>query len=156
LCPFAGGAIRGKRRTGSKAVQKPPPGGTVERGEPDSRLPIQPEVHPAIAIDAAKGRVPIKDHAGETLEWVPIAKARALIAAGTVEILGTRRKIRALRFRQAEPVMERRFFPVRKAGFGAPHRRETQQNPRGCWHLEYLRDSTRSIFSKVLDDCRAA
>lgn len=109
-----------------------------------------------IAIDAPKGRVPIKDHAGETLEWVAIERARELIAAGTVEILGTRRKIRALRFRQAEPAMERRFFPVRKAGFGAPHRRETALNPRGCWHLEFLRESARRHFTKVVDDCRAA
>ena len=83
-------------------------------------------------------------------------RARELIAAGAVEILGTRRRIRALRYRQAEPRMERRYFPVRKAGFGAPHRRETQQNPRGCWHLEFLRDSARGHFMKVVDDCRAA
>jgi len=100
--------------------------------------------------------VPIKDHAGETLEWVDIGRARELIGAGAVEILGTRRKIRALRFRRTEPAMERRFFPVRRAGFGAPHRRETAQNPRGCWHLEFLRESARSIFTKVVDDCRAA
>lgn len=124
-------------------------------GESDSRLPIKGAVYPAIDIDAERGRVPIKDHAGVVLEWVPIARARALLASGTVEILGTRRRIRALRFRQAEPVMERRFFPVRKAGLGAPHRRETQQNPRGCWHLEFLRQSARSYFTKVLDDCRA-
>lgn len=111
------------------------------------------KVYRPIAIDAPKGRVAIKDHAGETLEWVPIARARALIAAGAVEILGTRRRIRALRFRQAEPLMEQRHFVVRKAGFGAPHRRETYENPRGCWHLEFLRDHTRELFTQVADDC---
>jgi hypothetical protein len=102
------------------------------------------------------GLVKIVDHAGETLMWVPPEKAEALIAAGQVEQMGTRRKLRALRVRGAEPDMGDRRFQVRRPGLGPPHRRETYENPRGVWTLDSLRGASRKYFTRVMDDCKAA
>lgn len=99
-------------------------------------------------------RLPIKDHAGRTLEWVTAAEARALMAGGKVEILGTRRRVRALRVRMADPAMEERRFQIRRAGLGAPHRRETAENPRGCWTLDPLWSRSRLHFLQVVAECR--
>jgi hypothetical protein len=75
-----------------------------------------------------------------------------LIASGMVEILSTKRKIRALRYihgKQKQTPQQ----AIRKPGMGSPHRRETYTNPRGVWAIDHIPESSRGCFTRVLDEC---
>lgn len=104
-----------------------------------------------IPIRVIEGKVRIVDHAGETLEWVTREQAQKMIEAGRVEILGTRRKIRALRPFTPDPPIKLRKF--RKAGFGTAHQLETYENPKGVWTLDRISPNKLKLFTTVVDEC---
>jgi hypothetical protein len=104
-----------------------------------------------IPIRSVGGKVRIVDHAGETLEWVSQEQAQRMIQEGRVEILGTRKKIRAIRPFTPDPDIKLRKF--RKAGFGTAHQLETYDNPKGVWTLDRILPSKRKLFTTVVDEC---
>jgi hypothetical protein len=91
------------------------------------------------------------DRKGEFVRWCSADEAAAMIAAGEVESLRTRRKIHAIRWRQPEPDLSKRRF-IRRAGFGDAHRRETYENPKGVWTLDPIRPSNKRLFTVVRDE----
>lgn len=105
-----------------------------------------------ISIEQGR-RFQLLDAAGNLLRWVGAAEAQELMDSGKVEILGTRRKIRALRYPSTLPDANLIQFPLRKPGMGSCHRRETDTNPRGTRTIERIPTSARPIFTTVLDEC---
>ena len=95
-------------------------------------------------------RLSVVDAAGTHLFWVDDEKARLLIKERKVEILRTKRRVRALR--AIKPVLEMRGSPSSLHGAAYSHDRETEDNPNGCWMLVRIPKSTRDIFTSVVDD----
>jgi hypothetical protein len=103
-------------------------------------------------INSLPEKLRLLDRAGELVRWVTAAEAVEMIDAERVEVLRTRRRIRAIRFRMEEPDMSSKRFEIRRESFGDAHRFETDDNPRGVWTLDRVRPSQRKIFTRVLDD----
>lgn len=143
-------AIRGKRRTGSKAVLKATARLQLKRANPTPGHRCVPDV--SLAKHYLPARVRLVDRNGEFVRWCSSDEAAALICADKVEILYTRKKIHAIRWRQPEPDLSRRRFTIRRAGFGDAHRRETYENPKGVWTLDSIRSSNKRLFTTVRDE----
>ena len=96
--------------------------------------------------------VPLYDSGDSLLYFVDREKAVELITAGRVEIIGTRRRIRALRL-GGPAVAILPGEPGRKPQLGRPHRRESYFNPRGVWHLDRIPRRLQPEFQAVVTDC---
>jgi len=95
-------------------------------------------------------RLSVVDAAGKHLFWVDDEKARQLIKERKVEILRTKRRVRALR--AIAPVLEMRGSAADLRGARYSHDRATEENPHGVWTLVRIPKSTRDIFTSVVDD----
>ena len=94
------------------------------------------------------------DRAGEFVRWVQPDEAAARLDSGQFVALGTRKRIRAVRWVGPEPEqMERRAYPIRPHGFGDAHKHESYWNPRGVWTLDGIPETAKPIFTRVLDEC---
>lgn len=101
-------------------------------------------------------KLPLLDENGQVIDWIDEEHARGLIKLGAVTICRTRRKVRALRFRDE---VSRRMRPekpgsLRKRGAGDSHNRETEEtNIAGVWTIERVPDSVAPIFRAVALGC---
>jgi len=115
-------------------------------------------VSDVIRIDRGlPAKVGLLDRGNNFVCMLERAEARGLISRGEVEILGSRGKMRAVRWISPEgDEPERESYAMRRRGYGDSHRRETPENPRGVWTIDRIRDRHRGLFTRVMDDCRAA
>lgn len=96
-------------------------------------------------------RVRLVDRAGAHVRWLEAEEARRLLGRGEVEALGTRRRIRVVRWVAPDvPDELRRLYALRRRGYGDSHRRETRENPRGVWTIDRIAPSHRPLFLGVL------
>src|SRR4051794_37066240 len=101
-----------------------------------------PELYPNVVSNPTMpARLPVFD--GETFEcWVTEDRARELIRNGEVDLLRTKKKIRALRVRHSgrafsvTPTTGGRNSRASGANFAEPHKRENYYNVRGVWHID--------------------
>jgi hypothetical protein len=101
--------------------------------------------------------VRLLDRADEHVCWLEASEARRLIARGQVEVLRTRRRIRAVRWVAAEAREEpRRLYVLRRRGYGDSHRRETWDNPRGVWTIDRIPRRHRTLFLTTIAERIAA
>jgi len=102
-------------------------------------------------------KVRLLDRGSNFVRWVEAAEARRLISRGEVETLGSRRKIRAVRWVSLEAEEDqRKSYVIRRRGYGDSHCRETRDNPRGVWTIDRVRPRHRRFFTRVVEDCLAA
>jgi hypothetical protein len=104
-----------------------------------------------IPIRTVSGKVSIVDHSGTVLDWVSAQEAAELIKSGKVEILGTRRKVRSLRYFCKDPDIK--LTAHRRPGYGEAHARETYSNPKGTWTLERIPERHAHLFQTVIREC---
>ena len=94
---------------------------------------------------------PVYDHAGELLYMADRAKARELIASGRVDVIGSRKRIRALQFLGPDPALMM-SGSHHKRPIGLPHQNENYYNVRGCWHIDRIPVAYRPHFVAVLTE----
>ena len=98
-------------------------------------------------------KVRLVDRAGAHVCWLEASEAERLIARGEVEVLGSNRRVRAVRWAAAEAREEpRRLYVIRRRSYGDSHRRETHENPRGVWTLDRIPARHRKIFLAVVSE----
>lgn|SRR5262245_5274913 len=94
-------------------------------------------------------RTPVLDHGDQLLYYAARDRAKRLIEARRVEVIGNRRRIEALRVLGPDPAQLP--GPVgRKAQAGMPHRHENYWNPRGVFTIDYIRQSLAQEYACVL------
>lgn len=94
------------------------------------------------------------------LRWVDETEARQLIKAGEVELLRTKRKLRALRYRAGRRIVygsrqtSEPSYSASGRGIpaGTPHRNENYYNVRGVWHFDRIPPSQSMFFRAILCD----
>ncbi|MDZ4796590.1 MAG: hypothetical protein SGI92_00400 [Bryobacteraceae bacterium] len=95
-------------------------------------------------------KIAVLDSSGKHLFWATEEEARQLKREGECELLGTKRRIHALRFKGQHPAA---LASRIRTGTQYSHRRETRQNPVGCWTLVEIPESCRDMFTAVHDQC---
>jgi hypothetical protein len=95
-------------------------------------------------------KLAVLDHAGAHLFWATEDEARQLVREGEVELLGTKRRIHAVRISGHHPAAP---GPRVKPGTRYSHSRETRVNPANCWTLVEIPKSCRPMFTAVRDGC---
>ena len=100
-------------------------------------------------------RTPVYDHAGELLLFADRARARGLINRGDIEVIGSRKRIRELRFCGLDPAQAKPAGPRRKP-LAEPHTRESYYNIRGVWHIDWIPAALRPAFLGVVRECVSA
>lgn len=107
-------------------------------------------------LTAMPARIPLLDHAGNVQMWCDEAKIRELMSRGGYVLLGTKRRVRAIRSAiGGEEWIERRNFRVRKPGMGSSHRRETARNPHGVWDIDFIPAHMQDLFLTVIRETSA-
>lgn len=99
--------------------------------------------------------LPLLDLSNEQICWLDEAQAREMIRKQEVELLWSKRRVRALRLRAAAPSPAQIRAYQQLGGTRYSHNRETPVNPRNCWTLTPLPSGARRIFRQVLTDCAA-
>jgi hypothetical protein len=92
-------------------------------------------------------RLSVQDASGKHLYWADEEEARQLIKERKVRILRTKKRIRGLR---AVGSIVASQATLRGKGYSHDH--ETNTNPKGVWTLVRIPESTRDIFTSVIDD----
>lgn len=92
-------------------------------------------------------RTPLYDHAGAELGKYPAREIIRLIDSGRVFIIGTKHRIKGLRFLGPDPARLAFSGSRHRRPVGAPHTHENYYNPPGCWHLDRIPSSLRPLFS---------
>lgn len=103
------------------------------------------------SIPKIPDRLRLLDCQGNHVRWIDAFEARALIACGEVNVVGTARKVRAVKWPDREHTSN--VVPIRRTRVGQSHRHETEQNVRGVWHIDRVPAHLRGVFTAVLDDC---
>ena len=99
-------------------------------------------------------RTPVYDHADVLLYCVDRATARELIQKPYVQVIGTSRKIKALRFGPEPQITACKIRRRRETG--KPHDDETPVNPRGVWTIDRIPASCQPHFVAVVQQCQKA
>lgn len=99
-------------------------------------------------------RTPVYDHADVLLYCVDRATARELIQKPYVQVIGTSRKIKALRF-GPEPNITACQIRARRE-LGKPHDAENRTNVRGVWTIDRIPASCQPHFVAVVQQCQKA
>lgn len=90
-------------------------------------------------------RTPVCDHASVVLYWADPVRAAELMKDPRIDVVRSKHRIKALRYRGPDyAALNGGSHHKRPAG--TPHRNETYYNTRGCWHLDRIPDSWRSLF----------
>jgi hypothetical protein len=102
-----------------------------------------------------RGGVRLLDRAGAVVRHISQTDARAMIARGEVVPLGTRRKLRAVRWTDPTPIRIPWGNVVRTPGLGEAHRERLAQGRR-IWRLDRMPRSAfvDRVFTQVFRDCR--
>lgn len=96
-------------------------------------------------------QTPVYDHADMLLYRADREKARQLLARSDIDVVGTRTRIKAIRFRGPDPA-HRMGGSHHKRGIGTPHRNETYFNVKNCWHLDRIPVAYQPHFVAILTD----
>lgn len=97
------------------------------------------------------GKTPVRDHGGSVLHfYADRARAQELIDAGQVDIIGTKNRVKELRFKGPDPALLERSGSHFKRPVGTPHRNETDTNVRGVWTIPRIPESYRGQFFAVI------
>ena len=121
---------------------------------------LAPSVHLPKFMDltVVPSRIALVDTHGSHLMWCDEQTARELIKARKARLIRKNGYPRMLIASQGQ-----REFGSLTGGRGTAldktrysHNRETRDNPEGVWTLKRLPAATRSIYTAVLDGCRAA
>jgi len=96
-------------------------------------------------------QTPVCDHSGTVLYRADRDKARQLLARSDIDVVGTRTRIKALRFRGPDPA-HRMGGSHFKRGIGMPHRNENYWNVRGCWHIDRIPVAYQPHFVAIVTD----
>ena len=109
-------------------------------------------------LTVVPSRIALVDTHGSHLMWCDEQTARELIKARKARLIRKNGYPRMLIASQGQ-----REFGSLTGGRGTAldktrysHNRETRDNPEGVWTLKRLPAATRSIYTAVLDGCRAA
>lgn len=102
-------------------------------------------------VVALPSKLSVVDGDGKHLFWADEEQSRELLRDKKVEALRTKRKIRGLRTIVPDCVLNGSIAQLRGRKYS--HNREAVDNPQGCWTLIRLPNSTREIFTAVLDQC---
>jgi hypothetical protein len=100
-------------------------------------LPIQ-----TLRISAS---TPVLDHAGVTLYYASRPRVDELLERRDIDLIRTRTRLRALRFRGPDPALLTTGSHHRRPA-GTPHRNENYFNVRGCWHIDRIPSEWRELF----------
>lgn len=92
---------------------------------------------------------PVYDHAGSPLFNASRDRVIDLIKKGKVDIIGTRKRIRGLRFQGPDPALLTGGSHFKRP-MGTPHRNENSTNVRGVWHIDRIPDILRCDFFTVI------
>ena len=96
-------------------------------------------------------RTPVYDHADALLYCVDRATARELIQKPYVQVIGTARKIKALRFGPEPEIKSAKIRGYRQVG--KPHTAETRTNIRRVWAIDRIPASCQPHFVAVVTTC---
>ncbi len=95
--------------------------------------------------------IALLDHAGDVLHRITQAEADDLIRRKMVDVMRTKRRVVKVRLRMPDPPT--RDLPIRRAGIGCAHKRETARNPKGVWTIDRINPELRGVFLRVVTDC---
>lgn len=101
-------------------------------------------------------KLAVLDAANEHVCWLDEHAARDLIKRGEVELLWSKRRVRALRLIDGSAASAARLRGLAPVGTRYSHKHETPDNPANVWTLRHLPAHTRTIFRAVVDGCLAA
>ena len=161
--PLHGGR-RLKRKRGAKADLKTkasPRRGLVtfdERPQEGRRPGVNPSLNmssndPRVRAGKIAKKVRLFDRANTQVCLLDREKALELIQRNEVEVLGPRRKVRAVRWISQQAELDNgHLVVIRKRSLGDPHRRETETNPRGVWTFNRIPRGLRRAFTRVIED----
>ncbi len=134
-------ADAGPFRDGARSDRSP-----TEKQATPGPTPVQPSSTLARTL---ADRVALLDEQNRHLRWLTEDEARDLVREGQVVVLGTRRKVHAVRLRSdrppslAETIAMHRPGPARRK---YSHNRETRDNPAGVWTLVRIPSWQRRFF----------
>lgn len=95
--------------------------------------------------------IQLLDRAGQHVKWVTDAEAEGYLKRHEAVERG-RGKHRKLKLLGDSPIANH-HGPMRQRGLGESHRRDTYDNPRGCWSINRVPKSARGVFLQVVTDC---
>lgn len=93
--------------------------------------------------------IPVYDHADSVLFHADRTKAIALMARQDVVIIGTRKRISALRLQGPDPAHLTGGSHHRRP-IGSPHRKGNYYNVRGVWHIDRIPDTYEPLFNSLV------
>lgn len=98
-------------------------------------------------------KLAVQDESGKHLFWADETTARGLIRDRKVEMLRTKKRVRALRAVVPLRVLngERGTLRTRKYS----HNRETEKNVHGVWTLVHIPDDVANLFTRRWEDDNA-
>lgn len=96
-------------------------------------------------------RTPVYDHADVLLYCVDRATARELIQKPYVQVIGTSRRVKALRFGPEPEIRSAKIRGYRQ--IGKPHTAETATNVHRVWTIDRIRPSLQPAFVAVVTTC---
>jgi hypothetical protein len=94
-------------------------------------------------------QTPVYDHGGTVLFRATRDKVRELLERHDIDVIGTRTRIKAIRFRGPDP-SHLMGGSHHKRGVGSPHRNDNYFNVRGCWHLDRIPVAYKPHFVAIL------
>jgi hypothetical protein len=94
-------------------------------------------------------QTPVRDHANQHLRYLKRDEARELMKHPEIEVIGTPKRVIALRWRGPDPAHLMGGSHARRP-IGQPHKNESYFNLRGVWHLDFIPEHYREHLIAVL------
>lgn len=95
--------------------------------------------------------IPVYDHASVVLFHADRTRATELMSHPNICIVGTRKRICALRFEGPDPARLTGGSHHRRP-VGTPHRHDNYFNVRGVWHLDRIPGTFRQYFMALIPE----
>ena len=93
--------------------------------------------------------IPVYDHAGSVLLHADRSRAIELMSHPNICIVGTGKRISALRFQGPDPA-HLTGGSHHKRSLGVPHRQENYWNVKGVWHIDRIPATYRPLFVAII------
>lgn len=98
-------------------------------------------------------KTPVYDHGDTILFHADREKAAQLISRRDIDVIGSDKRIRGLRFRGPDPAHQISGCRVNGHRIAMPHKRENYYNVRGMWHIDRVPSILLPHFTTVLQGC---
>jgi hypothetical protein len=98
-------------------------------------------------------KTPVYDHSNTILFHADREKAATLMSRQDIDVIGSDKRIRGLRFRGPDPAHQMSGCRVNGHKIAQPHKRENYYNVRGMWHIDRVPDIFLPHFTVVLTGC---